>query len=373
MRPFLYFVVFISPFLSSCIDASKESSKPDFRTSLTGAIDAEMMPRTQLSLFDMSPTERDQLVGETALENVCGASDIDLDGYGADLACADPDCDDQNELINPGATETCNGLDDDCDGAIDELTEPTVCGQGACVSTQDCVDGRLTECVPGDPMPEVCNGIDDDCDGIIDNALNIEIVPVQFGVLTALVGGCNELSKLPSVACRSAVHQFCQNRGCSTSGFGPVSTAGQELSVVCLNETVSLETPFGALSEETDRQCEGQGELNQSGCVSAFHHFCRNRGFGSGFGPIASTGQAVTMVCIESDLVTTFQLSYASVQASHPNCRFFNRRAGRDVESCNVAFHAACVTQGHQTGFGPVEVNSANAVYRLSCLNDDMP
>jgi len=41
--------------------------------------------------------------------------DADMDGY-----YGDTDCDAADVLINPGATERCNGADDDCDGAVDE-------------------------------------------------------------------------------------------------------------------------------------------------------------------------------------------------------------------------------------------------------------
>jgi len=57
--------------------------------------------------------------------------DADGDGYGgptSDLACAlrpglveeQGDCDDSNADVHPGAEELCNGIDDDCDGALDE-------------------------------------------------------------------------------------------------------------------------------------------------------------------------------------------------------------------------------------------------------------
>ncbi len=67
--------------------------------------------------------------------------------------------------------ETCNGLDDDCDGSTDEdLSRPcsSACGSG----TETCVSGAWSACSAPDPRPETCNGLDDDCDGSTDEGLS---------------------------------------------------------------------------------------------------------------------------------------------------------------------------------------------------------
>lgn len=53
-----------------------------------------------------------------------GCLDSDGDGYYHIAGCGPVDCDDSDALVHPGGTEVCgNGLDDDCDGNIDDLTD----------------------------------------------------------------------------------------------------------------------------------------------------------------------------------------------------------------------------------------------------------
>ncbi len=86
------------------------------------------------------------------------------------------DCDDTNAAIHPGASDSaCDGLDNNCNLQIDEGFQPydTFCGVGACAAqgTASCNNGVLSNsCTPGTPTVETCNGIDDNCDGIVDNA-----------------------------------------------------------------------------------------------------------------------------------------------------------------------------------------------------------
>jgi hypothetical protein len=85
---------------------------------------------------------------------------------------------------------------------------------------------------------------------------------------------------------------------------------------------------------------------------------------------MASTGETVTMACIPQGMTVTSELQYDVMESSHPDCGFFNRRQGRDVETCNIAFHSWCVGQGHETGLGPLEVDSGAAIYHVGCLSD---
>jgi hypothetical protein len=80
--------------------------------------------------------------------------------------------------LQPG-TELCNtGVDEDCDGNTDEgfgnLGTRCTAGVGACSveGRYVCSDGNLAtvcDAVPGRASDEVCNGLDDDCDNAVDD------------------------------------------------------------------------------------------------------------------------------------------------------------------------------------------------------------
>ncbi|MCX5743936.1 MAG: MopE-related protein, partial [Proteobacteria bacterium] len=69
--------------------------------------------------------------------------------------------------IGPGI-ETCNALDDDCDGIVDEGTAGQDCSTNCGVGTTVCTNGVISCTTVTAPNDDTCDGNDDDCDGNID-------------------------------------------------------------------------------------------------------------------------------------------------------------------------------------------------------------
>jgi len=81
-------------------------------------------------------------------------------GARTDLAVEDP--------CSPTGDEVCDGIDNDCNGLVDDGIAPVQCGAAGCVTTVVCEGGVMPACVPREPAAETCNLIDDDCDGQVD-------------------------------------------------------------------------------------------------------------------------------------------------------------------------------------------------------------
>ena len=116
----------------------------------------------------------------TELETIAVCRDADHDS-----ATEDVDCNDNNPSIRPGVAESCDGYDNDCDGAVDEgcavCTDADHDGffaQANCDGPVDCDDTHATT-RPG--AQEVCDALDNDCSGSTDEVFDLQSDPSNCG------------------------------------------------------------------------------------------------------------------------------------------------------------------------------------------------
>ncbi|MCC6621381.1 MAG: PQQ-binding-like beta-propeller repeat protein [Deltaproteobacteria bacterium] len=207
---------------AGCVEYRRDSDGDTFGAGEGRCLCAPAAPFTQLRGGDCDDAARavnpeapeacngkddncDQVVDEAgALGCETFWLDADLDGFGleAESACLcaaelpygaarTGDCDDASPFVNPEATEVCNLVDDDCNGATDEGVEGTcspffydgdgdgwgLAGDSRCLCGPD---GMYRATKAGDcddavasthPFAgETCNAVDDDCDGGTDEA-----------------------------------------------------------------------------------------------------------------------------------------------------------------------------------------------------------
>ena len=205
--------------------------------------------------------------------------DFDSDGYGGAgftaSGCSAPsgyvsdgsDCDDGVASTYPGADEYCNGVDDNCDGAVDEdaavdvstwyadadgdaygdaAVSDIACDQpsGYVANATDCDDGDGSSSPGG---TEVCDGVDNDCDGTVDND---DAADASDFYLDADSDGYGDAASV-STACSAP------------SGY--VSDSSD-----CADTDASVNPGVAEVCDSIDNDCNGYSDDDDAGLTGAY-------------------------------------------------------------------------------------------------------
>jgi hypothetical protein len=155
-----------------------------------------------------------------------------------------------------GTPETCNNVDDNCDGMVDNGLGSTTCGTGACQNTvPNCIGGVPQFCTPNLPSTETCNNVDDNCDGMVDNN--------ACPVLPNTAPSCNGVSC--SYVC-SAGYSDCNGNmmadGCEVNVLGSDNANCGACGFVCSGMCVS-----GVCKQPNGAACGSASNCQSNNCV----------------------------------------------------------------------------------------------------------
>ncbi len=128
------------------------------------------------------------------IAEVCNGQDENCNGVVDDGVC--------NGCVP--SPEVCDGIDNNCNGTADDGITPIVCGipsPANCAGTRSCVGGSFNAC-NNNPQTEICDGIDNNCNGIIDDG-----VAAATCVPAGTPGGLVYFPASPTSQCRQGLQQ----------------------------------------------------------------------------------------------------------------------------------------------------------------------
>ena len=158
----------------SCIDSELDLDGDNYSPAMGDCDDSnDQVNGAMLEICDGFDNDCDGVIPPAEL-------DVDGDDYmicnpapGVTLAgtlVGGADCDDTNGVLNPGATEIADGMDNDCNELTNDPAEVDDDGDGVTEMDGDCDDQDPTvweDTVGGTSAPEICDELDNDCDGLL--------------------------------------------------------------------------------------------------------------------------------------------------------------------------------------------------------------
>lgn len=178
---------------------------------------------------------------------------------------------------------TCDGVDDDCDGVSDDdfVDMSSSCGLGACLSsgTVSCRDGQLVDaCVPAARLAAddvTCDGVDDDCDGATDEDAPVTPTTCDMGSCASsgtlacvdgqFVDSCDSIgASMPSDPTCNNIDEDCDGSidedfasMMSNCGVGECASIG---TITCMNGATSNSCSPGTPPSLNDVTCDGRDQ-----------------------------------------------------------------------------------------------------------------
>ncbi|UQA60041.1 putative metal-binding motif-containing protein [Polyangium aurulentum] len=176
----------------------------------------------------------------------------------------DGDCDDKNPAVHPGALEVCDGVDGNCNGVPDDVGLPCSAGEGLCKASGKLACGAMGAPVTcsasaGPPAAETCDGLDQDCDGAAD---------------TDEVELCSGQEDTPRCISAQGIHQCgcARDEDCGDAASGRICDPDQRRCVSgCVDQPGRNGCPSGLVCSSPDPANPGVCRPAEGGCTSDAH------------------------------------------------------------------------------------------------------